>query len=205
MSGCRTSTLREQKGVAGMHIKARTFMGGLIGGVVISAVLFTFAGYGEEPDEVSVMIPIKEPVRKPIRKYYESGKLLSEKFYGNAPSEWTIKEYYEDGPLRSETSYKHGEQEGIAKEYYRNGKLRSEISYKDGKRDGPFKAYYENGELKGEMAYKNGRIEGVLRYDQNGPSEKTVEKEVGREIAKEMDTKNGEEEKNGGGPFRELF
>jgi antitoxin component YwqK of YwqJK toxin-antitoxin module len=166
------------EGVMGMNIKTKAFIGGLIGGVIISAVLFNSVGYGKNP----VWVPVKEPVRKPIRKYYESGKLFSEKFYGNAISEWTVKEYYENGPLRSETSYKNGKQEGIAKEYYRNGKLRSEISYKDGKREGPSKAYYENGRLKGEMAYKNGRIEGVLQYGENEPS--------GEEIV----VKNGKEE-----------
>ena len=160
-----------------MNMKARTFMGGLIGGVIFSALLFNSAGYGAYKEE---------PARKPVKRYYQSGKLFSEKFYGSGVSEYTVKEYYEGGPLRSETPYKDGKKEGVAKEYFKNGKLRSEISYRGGKRDGPFKAYYENGELKGEMAYKDGEVEGVLRYDQNEPAAR----DIMNELAKQIDTEN---------------
>jgi antitoxin component YwqK of YwqJK toxin-antitoxin module len=117
-----------------MPIKVRTLMAGLIGGIIFSAVLCHSTGYGKE----SEWVPYTEPVRKPIKRYYENGKLFSEKFYGSNVSEWTVKEYYQEGPLRSETPYKDGKVEGLVKEYYRSGKLRSEISYKDGKREGAF-------------------------------------------------------------------
>jgi hypothetical protein len=137
-------------GVVVVKIRIRAFIGGLIGGVIISAVMFNPLGYGEEPVKGS----IKDPERPSVKEYYPDGKLLSETIYGETESEWMFKKYYENGQLQAEVPYKNGKREGIAK------------------------AYYKSGKLKGEMAYRNGNLEGPLRYNPNETSgEGTAAKE----------------------------
>lgn len=85
-----------------------------------------------------------------------------------------VKEYYENGKLQSEGFEKNGNLEGLYRSYYENGNVKTEAVFKDGKPEGSFKSYFENGKLEVEAFFSNGTPVGTLKeYDEKGKLKRT--------------------------------
>jgi hypothetical protein len=144
---------KETEGVMGMSVQAGAFMGGLVGAVMILAVVFSSPGYGEEP----------------VREYHANGKLKSEQSFKEGKLEGIFKVYYDSGSLRKVGFYKNGKREGPFKTYYENGKVVIDEFFMNGKQEGPFRTYYKNGQLRSDSFYKDGNRMGKLKeYDEDG-------------------------------------
>ncbi len=68
-----------------------------------------------------------------------------------------VKKYYESGALMSKTTYKDGKKNGKEKNYFRSSILEIETTYIDGKKNGIERSYNEDDTLKSETTYENGK------------------------------------------------
>ena len=116
-----------------------------------------------------------------IRKYYDTGELLSEEFIITGKKEGAHKTYYKNGNLHQITNYINDHKNGYSYEYYekglvykiygydndilkeehffhQNGNIWINRSYDiDRKLTGNYEIYYENGQIKEFGSYINGK------------------------------------------------
>mgnify|MGYP001769812155 CR=1 FL=1 len=92
---------------------------------------------------------------KPIKDYYESGKLQAEGFSKNGKLEGIYKTYHENGYLKSQAFFRRGRLDGFFKSYYENGKIEMESFFRNGTPEGAIKAYDERGKLKSAESVKD--------------------------------------------------
>jgi antitoxin component YwqK of YwqJK toxin-antitoxin module len=104
-----------------------------------------------------------KPITGVVKRFFDSGELMSETFYNNGKRDRFHRIYYKSGELHLEFTSKNGKAAGT-KSYYENGRIRFEIPFKDGEAEGVWKEYYENGEIEAEIAYKSGKKEGLTKY-----------------------------------------
>jgi len=84
------------------------------------------------------------------------------------PEDGIIKKYFDSGQLMSEFTYENGLRDGVARLYYRNGHIRAEINFKNDKEDGISKEYYYNGNVMFEFNMKNGKLIKQTSYEEDG-------------------------------------
>ena len=93
---------------------------------------------------------------------------MAEIWYQIIPSKNGMeKKYYKTGKLLSESNFYRGRRQGSYKEYYPDGKLKLDANFSNGKLDGTSKAYDENGRLIIKEIYKEGKITVRSVYNEN--------------------------------------
>ena len=138
-------------------------------------------------DSIALLVLNNQPVNGIVTKYWDNGKLMSEKSYEEGLRVGEFKDYYENGELEHNIIFEKGvyiscvgyyKNGAVEHEkdtdrnvfYYKNGKLLGEGNKnKNDELEGLFKEYYKNGKLKRESNYKNGEEDGVFKqYHKNG-------------------------------------
>lgn len=98
----------------------------------------------------------------PARYYYDSGHLLSKRYYEEGVMEGPAFDYYKDGKVMVRTQFKDDLLNGPYSSFYDGGALDQQGSYDRGAVSGVFKSFYSNGKLKWVEYYDSSGVkEGV--------------------------------------------
>ena len=145
----------------GWMMKNRTF--GIIGLLFISVFVFCLSRYKGKPlkeyyesGRLKMIVETKGNQANGLSKYYyESGQLKDSVFYKSGKKNGFSYHYYESGQLKLKTNYLNGLEEGERVEYYEDGEYKYFIDFKKGVKHGEYISVYENGEKENVRLYHN--------------------------------------------------
>lgn len=104
---------------------------------------------------------------KPIKTFYDNGKLASEYKYIDGLFEGKYKKNHSNGKPWIETTYLHDNVHGSYRSYYVDGTIRYEAEYDNGRLNGKMKKFSKKGELLESVTYVFGVKDGKAQYYNN--------------------------------------
>ena len=116
----------------------------------------------------------------PARYYYDSGHLLSKRYYEEGVMEGPAYDYYKDGKVMVRTQFEDDLLHGSYSSFHDGGALDQRGIYDRGAVSGVFRSYYSNGKLKwveyydstgvkqgmDSTFYETGRLESVFSFEE---------------------------------------
>lgn len=116
----------------------------------------------------------------PARYYYDSGHLLSKRYYESGVMDGPAYDYYKDGKVMVKTQFVDDLLHGPYISYHDGGALDQQGVYDAGAVSGAFRSYYSNGKLKwveyydstgvkegvDSTFYETGRLESVFSFEE---------------------------------------
>src|SRR5262249_22198736 len=87
------------------------------------------------------------------RRWYENGRLHSECFYSDVPSETTMTFWYADGKVQMQGPAVNGVRQGRWRAYHPSGLLAEEGEFQGSQREGKWLFYSEDGQVVTEVFY----------------------------------------------------
>ncbi len=101
---------------------------------------------------------LKGKLDGPRFRYFQNGKIMTERIYKDGLARGPSKEYYEDGSLKSKGDYVDNKEDGVWYGYFPNGQLRLYNVYHNGEVTDSAITYYSNGKTKEKVFIKKGKV-----------------------------------------------
>lgn len=121
----------------------------------------------------------------PARYFYDSGHLLSKRYFKEGYLDGPAVDYYKDGSPLTKAHFKDDLLHGPYRSYYKDGKMDQQGRYEKGEVQGYYRAFYANGTPKWIEYYEKGVKTGAdTTYYETGKLESIFEFQDGLEDGK---------------------
>lgn len=97
-----------------------------------------------------------------LRKWFENGQEMEERFFASGKKEGLHRAWWPDGTLRFAYQFSNDEHEGEAREWFRNGKPERYFHYTKGFEDGRQQMWWEDGSVRANYVVKEGEQYGLI-------------------------------------------